>query len=140
VSKQRVLANREPQVLAAPADFPDLPVSKRGGEVSRTSEMTPGRARMKDLDVTEGAPGHVLLETSPDTLHLWKLWHRRPLKVSVEPGFRYARPTPSVRSAAECPSARLSRPAALRPSLIAVQASSAACCSASFLDRPSPSP
>src|SRR5712691_1552708 len=102
--------------------------------------MAPGRAWMEDFDVADRTSGHIPLETSPDTLHLWKLWHRRPLKVSVEPGFRYARPAPSVRSAAECPSARLSRPAALRPSLIAVQASSAACCSASFLDRPSPSP
>jgi len=46
--------------------------------------MAPSRARVKDLDVAEGASGHVPLETSPDTLHLWKLWHSRPLKVSAK--------------------------------------------------------
>jgi len=33
VSKQRVLADREPEVFAAPANVTDPPISKCGGEV-----------------------------------------------------------------------------------------------------------
>ncbi len=42
VSQQRVLADGEPQVLAAPAHFPDLPVGERGGEILWPGHMTAG--------------------------------------------------------------------------------------------------
>jgi hypothetical protein len=79
VSQQRILADRQPEVLASAANVPDLPMSQGGSEILRPGEVTPDRARVEDLDVAERTSGHVPGEASPDTLHLWKLWHRRPL-------------------------------------------------------------
>src|SRR5215469_11622289 len=86
MSKQRVVANRQPQILSATPDVTNLTAGQRGGEVFRTSQMPARGTRMKHLDVGEPARADMPLQSEPDALHLWQLWHRRPLSILAKPG------------------------------------------------------
>src|SRR5215472_799357 len=86
MGKQRVLADRQPQVLSSPPDVTDPPARQRCGEVLRTSQMPARGARVEDLDAREPAPADVPLQAEPDALHLWQFRHSSPLGILATPG------------------------------------------------------
>ena len=122
MSEDRVTAvEREPQVLAAPARCLDPPPDEQSREVVCSGNVTADGARMSDRDVGDAPTHDPALEAAPDDLDLGKLRHQ------LAGG-----PVAAVASATRSTPATWVR--------MAVQADSAACCSASFLLRPCPSP
>ena len=94
---------------------------------SGSARVAAYRARVQHLDAGDGAPDHVALEAGADDLDLGELGH-------VLVGRRS--------SAAARPRLRLGRAGSVTPRLGAISpyAVSAAACSASFLERPTPLP
>jgi hypothetical protein len=75
VREQRVLANRQPQVLAPSPGSIDRPAGQAGHEVGRAGLVPANRARVQDLDRLDTPSHDELLEPAPDYLDLGQLRH-----------------------------------------------------------------
>ena len=121
----RYLPRRRAPATARPASA--------GGEVGGAGQVPADRARVQHLDGRDGAAGHPALQAAADGLDLGQFRHASGSAAS-EPaaGRGWAGSSAGTRGRGLL--------AAAASALMAFQAASAACCSASFLLRPSPAP
>ena len=91
VREQRVVPDRQPQVLAPAPGAVDGPAGQPGDEVRRAGLVPPDGARMQDLDVSMRAADDELLESAPDRLDLGQFGHATS---SARATGRPARPLP----------------------------------------------
>ncbi len=123
VSEQRVaVVERQPEVLAPPAGALDPATGQRGGEALRAARVAAHGPRVQHLDAGDGAAHRVPLEAHAHHFDLGQLGHQ------------------SAASAAASAAALAAGSGTSRAGASSPYAVSAAPCSASFLDRPTPLP